>query len=130
MSLLFFSQIVFNRNPFLQLREGVRKEIGNFLGTFPKPVTPPPERLGTFFLKFCQKSRFLRTKTHILGSLGTLDPPPYLGKVPKKTNFLPLLPTDWSMYVISESFPTILRQTKFLLRGDGDTPNFPRKNLL
>ena len=33
---------------------------------------------------------FLRTKTHILGSLGTRDPaPPYLGEVPNKTIFYP-----------------------------------------
>ena len=43
-------------------------------------MTPPfPLPLGmfkNFNLKFCQNSRFLRTKTHILGSLGTRDPPP------------------------------------------------------
>ena len=47
LSLLFFSQNVFNRNPFLQLREGVRIEIGYFLELFLNLRPPPP---GTFLV--------------------------------------------------------------------------------
>ena len=42
-----FSQNVFNRNPFLQLRERVRIEIGYFLELFLNLRPPPP---GTFLV--------------------------------------------------------------------------------
>ena len=44
---VFFSQNVFNRNPFLQLRERVRIEIGYFLELFLNLRPPPP---GTFLV--------------------------------------------------------------------------------
>ena len=40
---VFFPQNVFNRNPFLQLRERVRIEIGYFLELFLNLRPPPPQ---------------------------------------------------------------------------------------
>ena len=71
----FFSHIVFNRNPFLQLREGVRKEIVIFRNFFFTGDPPPQDRSGIFFEILPKKSVF-KDKNTYFGQFRNPGPPP------------------------------------------------------
>ena len=68
--------------------EGGRKEgVKNvFFRKFSLTSAPPPlDTFGKLLVTFRRQSRVYKADKHILGCLGNLPPPPFIGKFPYKT---------------------------------------------